>query len=118
LRGQFFNFSTNGQWMWDELSVNVKATANAYELIQQMQAAVDRETQADTEQAELEWQRVAKDIGVGQFGAKPTVELRPAATGVDVVVRYVTRASERFVLRNKINAALLGLMEGTERPAE
>jgi len=118
LRGQFFNFSTNGQWMWDELSVNVKATANAYELIQQMQAAVDRETEADTEQAELEWQRVAKDIGVGQFGAKPTVELRPAGSGVDVVVRYVTRASERFVLRNKINAALLGLMEGTERPAE
>jgi small-conductance mechanosensitive channel len=118
LRGQFFNFSTNGQWMWDELTVNVKATANAYELIQQMQAAVDRETETDTEQAELEWQRVAKDIGVGQFGAKPTVELRPAGSGVDVVVRYVTRASERFVLRNKINAALLGLMEGTERAAE
>jgi small-conductance mechanosensitive channel len=116
LRGQFFNFSTNGQWMWDELSVNVPATANAYDLIQRMQAAVDRETETDTEQADREWQRVAKDIGVGQFEAKPTVELRPAGSGVDVVVRYVTRASERFTLRSKINAALLGVMGGTERP--
>jgi small-conductance mechanosensitive channel len=116
LRGQFFNFSTNGQWMWDELSINVPATANAYDLIQRMQAAVDRETETDTEQADREWQRVAKDIGVGQFEAKPTVELRPASSGVDLVVRYVTRASERFGLRSKINTALLGVMGGTERP--
>jgi small-conductance mechanosensitive channel len=115
LRGQFFNFSTSGQWMWDEISLNVPATANAYELIKQMQTAVDDATETDTEQAEKEWQRVAKDIGVGQFSAKPTVELRPAATGVDIVVRYVTRANERFGIRGKINAALLGLMEGTER---
>jgi small-conductance mechanosensitive channel len=116
LRGQFFNFSTQGQWMWDELSVNVPATADAYELIKQMQTAVDEQTETDTGQAELEWQRVAKNIGVGKFDAKPTVELRPAATGVDVVVRFVTRANERFTTRSRINAALLGLMEGTERP--
>jgi small-conductance mechanosensitive channel len=118
LKGQFFNFSTNGQWMWDELSVNVPATANAYELIKEVQAAVDEQTASDTAQAELEWQRVAKDIGVGQFGAKPTVELRPAATGVDVVVRFVTRASERFTLRAKVNEVLVGLMGGAEKTVE
>ena len=118
LKGQFFNFSTNGQWMWDELSVNVPATANAYELIKEVQAAVDQETASDTAQAELEWQRVAKDIGVGQFGAKPTVELRPAASGVDVVVRFVTRANERFALRAKVNGVLVGLMGGAEKTPE
>ena len=117
LKGQFFNFSTHGQWMWDEISLNVPATANAYELIKQMQAAVEKETATDTDQAEREWQRVAKDIGVGQFSAKPTVELRPAAAGVDVVVRFVTQANDRFGIRAKINAALLDLMEGTARPA-
>ena len=117
LKGQFFNFSTHGQWMWDEISLNVPATANAYELIKQMHTAVDKETESDTEEAEREWQRVAKDIGVGQFGAKPTVELRPAGSGVDVVVRFVTRANERFGTRTRINAALLNLMAGTERPA-
>jgi small-conductance mechanosensitive channel len=115
LKGQYFNFSTNGQWMWDEITLNVPATANAYELIKQMQTAVDGATETDTAQAEMEWQRVAKNIGVGQFSAKPTVELRPAATGVDVVVRFVTRANERFGIRAKIDAALLGLMAGTEK---
>jgi small-conductance mechanosensitive channel len=118
LKGQFFNFSTNGQWMWDELSVNVPATANAYELIKQVQAAVDTATASDTAQAEMEWQRVAKDIGVGQFGAKPTVELRPAAAGVDVVVRFVTRASERFALRATVNGVLVGLMGGAEKVSD
>jgi small-conductance mechanosensitive channel len=117
LKGQFFNFSTHGQWMWDEITLNVPATANAYDLIKQMQTALDRETETDTDQAEAEWQRVAKGIGVGQFSAKPTVEMRPAAAGVDVVVRFVTRANERFGIRAKINAAMLGLMEGTARPA-
>ena len=115
LKGQFFNFSTNGQWMWDEVSVNVPTTANAYELIKQAQSAVEKETEADTVQAELEWQRVAKDIGVGQFGATPAVELRPAAAGVDVVVRFVTRANERFALRGKITGVLLSLISGAEK---
>jgi small-conductance mechanosensitive channel len=118
LKGQYFNFSTNGQWMWDEITLNVPATANAYELIKQMQTAVDAATETDTDQAEMEWQRVAKNIGVGQFSAKPTVELRPAAAGVDVVVRFVTKANERFGIRAKIDTALLGLMAGTERLAE
>jgi small-conductance mechanosensitive channel len=118
LKGQFFNFSTNGQWMWDEISVNVPATTNAYELLKQAKTVVDKETETDTVQAEMEWQRVAKDIGVGQFGAKPTVELRPAAAGVDVVVRFVTRANERFARRGKITDVLLGLLGGTEKTAE
>ena len=115
LRGQYFNFSTNGQWMWDEVSMNVPTTVNAVNLIQQMQAAVAKETEQDTEQAGQEWQRVTKDIGLGQFSAKPTVELRPSASGVDVVVRFVTRASDRFGMRNRINAALLATLESARK---
>lgn len=117
IRGQFFNFSTHGQWMWDEIKLNVPATADAYEVIKKMQVAVENETTQDTQQAELEWRKATSDAGLRDFSAKPTVDLRPAASGVDVIVRFVTRASGRFELRNKIYASMLGLMEGTERPA-
>jgi small-conductance mechanosensitive channel len=117
IRGQYFNFSTHGQWMWDEIQLNVPATANAYELIKKMQTAVEHETARDTQQAEAEWQKATSDVGLREFSAKPTVDLRPAAAGVDVIVRFVTRASDRFGLRNRIYGAMLGLMEGTERPA-
>ena len=117
IRGQYFNFSTHGQWMWDEIKLNVPATADAYELIKKMQQAVEKQTAKDTEQAEEEWQKATSDAGLRDFSAKPTVDLRPAAAGVDVIVRFVTRASDRFELRNRIFEAMLGLMEGTERPA-
>ena len=116
IRGQYFNFSTHGQWMWDEIKLNVPATADAYELIKKMQTAVDQETAKDTQQAEQEWQKATSDAGLRDFSAKATVDLRPAASGVDVIVRFVTRACDRFELRNRIFEAMLGLMEGTERP--
>jgi small-conductance mechanosensitive channel len=117
IRGQYFNFTTHGQWMWDEIKLNVPATADAYELIKKMQAAVEKETAKDTEQAEEEWRKSTSDAALREFSAKPTVDLRPATSGVDVIVRFVTRASDRFGLRNRIFEAMLGLMEGTERPA-
>jgi small-conductance mechanosensitive channel len=118
IRGRYFNFSTHGQWMWDEIKLNVPATADAYEVVQRMQAAVEKETATNSEQAEREWQTATRQNGLSQFTAKPTVDLRPTeAAGVDVIIRFVTRASERFELRNRIYVALLGLMEGTERPS-
>ena len=117
IRGQYFNFTTHGQWMWDEIKLNVPATAGAYDLIKKMQLAVEHETERDTQQAELEWRKATHDAGLREFSAKPTVDLRPAASGVDVIVRFVTRAADRFGLRKRIFEAMLGLMEGTERPA-
>lgn len=117
IRGQFFNFSTHGQWMWDEIRLNVPATTDAYELIKRMQQAVERETAQDTEQAEREWQQATREVGLSQFSAKPTVDLRPAASGVDVLVRYVTRASDRFGLRKRIYEGLVELMGGRKRPS-
>jgi len=117
IRGQYFNFTTHGQWMWDEIKLNVPATADAYELIKRMQTAVEKETADDSAQAAAEWEKATSDAGLREFSAKPTVDLRPAASGVDVIVRFVTRAGDRFGLRNRIFEAMLGLMEGTERPA-
>jgi small-conductance mechanosensitive channel len=118
IRGKFFNYTTHGQWMWDEIQLNVPANADAYALIGKMQEAVDKETAPDTAEAEKEWQRATTDVGLSQFTAKPTVDLRPAASGVDVIVRFVTRASDRFGIRNRIYEALVGLMEGTIRPSD
>ena len=36
--------------------------------------------------------------------------MRPAAAGVDVIVRYVTRATDRFDMRNRLYQAVVGLL--------
>jgi small-conductance mechanosensitive channel len=102
ISGQFFNFSTEGQWMWDELKVNVPEDENTYATIERVQTAVQEATESDARQAELEWRQASGGMGLSQFSAEPAVNLQPASAGVDLVVRYVTRASGRFERRNAL----------------
>jgi hypothetical protein len=37
IRGQYFNFSTSGQWMWDEISLNLPASDNVHEWLERIQ---------------------------------------------------------------------------------
>jgi small-conductance mechanosensitive channel len=108
--GQYFNFSTAGQWMWDEISVNVPAGEAGQKTIEAIQQAVAAETEKDAKLAEAEWHSSSRSRGLSQFSATPSVDLRPAASGIDVLVRYVTRAGDRFEMRNKLYGAVIGLL--------
>ena len=112
ISGQYFNFSTNGQWMWDEITVNIPAAENNYETIELIHKAVIKETEKDATLAENEWQRVTKQSNLSQFSAAPAVDMRPASNGIDIVVRYVTRASGRFEMRNRLYQSVINLMRG------
>ena len=54
---------------------------------------------------------------LSSFTAKPSVDMRPSAAGVDVVVRYVTHASERFEMRNRIYQSVIDLLHRPEGAA-
>ena len=108
--GQYFNFSTSGQWMWDEIKVSIPASEDSYDLIDRIHKAVLAETEADTELAQRELQGAAAQHGMSQFSATPSVEMRPAAAGIDIVVRYVTRAGDRLDMRNRLYQAVVSLM--------
>ena len=114
ITGQYFNFSTSGQWMWDEISVNIPPTVDAEKMIEAIHEAVRQVTEKDSDLAEQEWQRATKMQGMSQFSATPSVNMRPASSGVDVIVRYMTRASDRFDMRNKLYLAVLDLLHRPE----
>lgn len=48
--------------------------------------------------------------GLSQFKATPSVDMRPAASGVDIVVRYVIRAGDRFDMRNRLYQSVIDLL--------
>ena len=112
--GQFFNFSTAGQWMWDEISLNVPAGEGTYKTIEAIHKAVLEQTEADAKEAEAEWKGANRQQELGQFSATPSVDLRPAASGVDILVRYVTRAGDRFEMRNKLYGTVLELLRNPD----
>jgi small-conductance mechanosensitive channel len=108
--GQFFNFSTAGQWTWDEISVNVPPGEGSYQTIEAIHKAVLQQTEKDAMLAEKEWKGVSRQHVLGQLSAAPLVNLRPAASGIDILVRYVTRAKDRFEMRNKLYQAVIDLL--------
>ena len=112
--GQFFNFSTAGQWMWDEISLNVPAGNETYKVIEAIHTAVLEQTKGDAKLAEAEWKGSNKMQGLGQFSATPSVDMRPAASGIDILVRYVTRAGDRFEMRNKLYGTVIELLHKPE----
>jgi small-conductance mechanosensitive channel len=110
ISGQYFNFSTTGQWMWDEIVVNIPSGPNSQRVIEAIRTAVQQETDKNAKLAEDEWQRATKQRGLSHFSAEPSVDMRPAAGGVDVIVRYVTKATDRFDLRNRLYQAVVALL--------
>jgi len=110
IKGQYFNFSTTGQWMWDEIRFSIPAAEENYAMIELIHSAVLKETEKAARLAEAEWKRNPRLAGLSQFAADPAVEMRPAASGINIVVRYVTRASERFEVRNRLYERVIGLL--------
>lgn len=116
IRGTYFNFSSAGQWMWDEIGVTIPSSGNATGTIEQIHQAVLDETRENARLAEQEWKRGTHDESLSRFSAEPVVNLRPSASGVDTQVRYVTRASERFDLRNRIYMRIVQVLQGDAKP--
>jgi small-conductance mechanosensitive channel len=118
IRGKYFNFSTVGQWMWDEIKVSVPPGTGVHALIKGIYQATVKITEADAKMAEAEWKRVTREEGAPQFSAMPSVNLRPAGTGVDVLIRYITRAGVRVERRNELFAMIVDLMQGVAKHDE
>jgi small-conductance mechanosensitive channel len=108
--GQFFNFSTVGQWMWDEMSISLPATAETYAKVALLQQAVLLETQQDAQLAEQEWKRVPRQSGLSHASASSSVNMRPSGAGVEILIRYVTRASDRLKVRNRLYECVIDVL--------
>jgi small-conductance mechanosensitive channel len=115
IRGKYFNFSTVGQWMWDEIKVTVPSGTDVHPFIKGVYEATVKITEADAKMAETEWKRVTREEGAPQFSAMPSVNVRPAGGGLDIVIRYITRAGVRVETRNNLYAMIVEMMQGAAK---
>ena len=60
IEGHYFNFSTSGQWLWDELQIVVPAGQDPYPIVDAIQKKVIEVTAEGAQQAEKEWQGTAR----------------------------------------------------------
>jgi hypothetical protein len=107
----YFNFSTSGQWLWDELQVVVPTGRDPYPIVDAITKQVTDATAESARLAELEWQRaVPAQRGKVLFSGTPGLNVKPIVGGVEISIRYITRAHERFALRAKLYQAAVDLL--------
>ncbi len=114
IEGHYFNFSTAGQWLWDEIEVQIPENADPYATAEAIQKIAADETAANAQLAETEWRRVAH--ANRSFSAAPSMSIRPTGGGVNVVLRYITRAGDRHEVRSRIYRALVDLLHKKKIP--
>ncbi len=110
IEGHYFNFTTAGQWLWDELDVLIPAGEDPYYLTNSVLKLVSEQTQADATQAEEEWKNAAKRSAIQAFSAAPAINVRPSNLGVNLVVRYVVNAQNRYEVRTRLYQAIVELL--------
>lgn len=110
IEGHYFNFSTSGQWLWDEVEILVPSSENPYPIIDRIQKMVAKDTEQNAQAAALEWQKAAGKYRMQSVSAAPAINLRPTGGGIEVHVRYITRASERFATRTRLYQRLVELL--------
>jgi small-conductance mechanosensitive channel len=110
IEGHYFNFSTSGQWLWDELTLVVDSSQSPYPIVDAIQKTVLEATKESAGQAEKEWKNAAQSRNVGALSAAPAINLKPIVGGVEVAVRYITRANERYAMRSKLYQAAVSLI--------
>jgi small-conductance mechanosensitive channel len=106
----YFNFSTSGQWLWDELQVVVPTGRDPYPLVDAITRQAAEITAESARLAEQEWQRAVPANRGKVFSGTPGVNVKPVLGGIEISVRYITRANERFMLRAKLYQAAVHLL--------
>src|SRR5438132_4897408 len=112
IEGHYFNFSTSGQWLWDELTLALAASQNPYPIVEAIQKTVLEATAESADQAEKEWQHAARSQNMRALSAAPAINVKPVSGGIEIAVRYITRANERYQLRAKLYQAAVDLLGG------
>ena len=116
IEGHYFNFSTSGQWLWDEMEILLPADRDPFPVAAEMQKIVAKETETNTRLAEQEWERMGSARGIRPFSAGPAISVRPANLGFEIMLRYVTRANERHQQRSKLYIEIVELLRRKNIP--
>ncbi len=111
VEGHYFNFSTTGQWLWDEVQVVVPEGRDVSAIAESLRQEVETATAESARQAEAEWKGARRTPHFVELTAMPTVTSRPILGGAEITVRYVTRASERPALRARLYRAAMELVK-------
>jgi len=117
IHGHYFNFSTTGQWLLDDIQIVVPESRDPYPIAEALRGEVEAATTESAREAEAEWKGSARAPHFATLAATPRVNLRPIPGGAEITVRYVTRLSDRSEMRSRLYRTAMDLLGSTTREA-
>src|SRR5262249_58676619 len=79
-------------------------------MIEAIQRRVLEATEQSAKEAALEWKGAAGNRDIASFSAEPSINVKPVLGGIELSVRYITQANQRYQLRSKLNQAAVELL--------
>jgi len=116
VEGHYFNFSTSGRWLGDDVRIVVPAGRDPYPIAEALQKQVEEATAENAREAEEQWKEAGRSTQ-STAPAAASVSLRPVASGVEITVRYITRVADREELRGKLYHTAVDMLGGTKASA-
>ncbi len=116
IEGHYFNFTTAGQWLWDELDVLIPPSLDPDQVTEEILKMVTEETRDNTSAAEQEWKRITHQSLVQSSSAAPAIDVRPTNLGINLVVRYIVQAHDRYAVRTRLYQKIVGALHGKGIP--
>jgi small-conductance mechanosensitive channel len=112
IEGHYFNFSTSGRWLWDDVRIVVPAGHDPYAIADELRKEVEEATADSAREAQAQWKEVRRSSQTATPAAAATVTLRPVAGGVEITIRYITRPVDRDEVRGKLYHIAVDLLGG------
>jgi small-conductance mechanosensitive channel len=112
IEGHYFNFSTSGQWLWDEVRIVVPASQDPYVIVDAVKTQVEEATADSARQAEQQWKGARRSPHLRSLTAAPAINIKPIMGGVEITVRYITHVAQRAELRAALYHTAVDLLGG------
>ena len=110
VEGNYFNFTTSSQWLWDQIKLVIPWSVDPYAVVAKIEKMIEAETGSNAKKAEQEWQRATRGYTVKAFSAAPNINLKTTVDGVEVAIQYICTAIERYQLRLRLSRAAVSLI--------
>ena len=99
------------------MRIVVPAARDPYPIAEALQKQVEAATAAVRAEAEAQWREAWRAPHAAAPSAGASVSLRPISGGVEITVRYVTRATERESVRATLYRTALDMLGETKSRA-
>src|ERR1700751_6025060 len=110
IEGHYINFSASGQWLWDEVQVQAPSGSDPYPIAEEIQKIVTEITATKENVPNSGLLGVEFPEAKASASTAPSVSVRLEGSGVTILVRYLTRASERQEVRSRLYRSLIELL--------